>query len=216
MTRSLGAVRVLLHSAVPGMGVLAGLTAAAMTILPLGLEAGLFHGYYQTFPLVLETLLLLFAVPLGSGGCSTALALGARRRTLFWAVQGCGAFLTLLCLLLCGALGLFAALLGRSVPAFWPLASLSALAGYLVIAFILTILGTAGGLVLLRHRHLSAGLMVLFYLLDMALVVGQILFAPSSGVIWRTSPWPIPVALGLLLALGEAFLYQMLTRLTVR
>ena len=216
MTKILHTARVLLYFMGVNLAVMVGLTAAALAIPLLGVEDGFFRSYYQGFPAMPELMLLLFSMSLGSGGCPTALTLGARRRTLFWVVQLCGAALSALSLLLCGAVGGFAVLLGRSAPDFWPLASLPTLAGYLAICFTMAVLGTGGGLLLLRSRYLTAGVMALLFLLAVALAVFQMLLAPGSGAVWRTPPWPVPVGLGLLLMLGEAVLYGLLSRLTVR
>ena len=212
----MGSAFALLDFLETGFWILSGLTAAALAILLLGMEEGFFHGYYLAFPLVLEMMVLLFSVPLGTGGCPVALTFGVRRKTLFWTVQMCGAVLGVLCLLLCGTVEALSALLGRSCPNFCPLDCLPTVLYYLAACFLMTVLGAVGGLLMSRFRRLGAWMIVPLYLLSVFVAIGQVLVDSDWGTIWRTAPWPVPVGMGLLLALGEALLWKMLSRLAVR
>ena len=163
------------------------------------------------FPFLQYTL-VLFSSALGNSSAPNALALGGRRRDIFWGIQGSLLIYGLWAAALAGAANFLTGRLGYPALELSP----AALLFYLLSCWVLAVLGTAISLVPQRLRTLSALLSGLLILLVIALCIPLFLYTDGRLHLWGSLPWLIPLGLVLLGAVGEGFLYRFIQRLCVR
>ena len=202
------------------MGFALAITVGAQaTGVPNGAE-NVFRTYFGSFPMMELIVLFLFSFALCTSNHNLALSFGARRRDVFWAIQGTMLVYTLVCWGLQGVLSVIPGALGWINLDKW--SALLSLGGQPMWLFPLSCLailamGCLCGLVFVRSKLWGTVIIIAAMLVGMAATVLLLVTADLE----RAGLWgdlPLLLALGLAAVIGvcEVFIRRTVFRFTVR
>lgn len=190
--------------------------------------SGLFANYYVMLPTFILLCLFLYAMALCTNNLNLGLSMGARRKDFFWAVQGIILFYTAAGWALEWFLSVLPAAAGWAERDQW-----AVLAAYRdrpwtfpLLCVVLLVLGCLLGLLMVRHRVLTAIILTLSCLIMMGSTMYMLLSAQTNitvfltgagwGWLFTTLSKILPVILIAGAAGGELLMWRAIQRYTVR
>ena len=197
-----------------------------ITGVPQGAQ-NLFKSYFQAFPLMILFILYMYGFALCTNSLNLALSFGARRRDVFWGIQGTLLLYTAVCWLLQLFMSSLPALgnwtqLGRP----WVMGGNGGLALFPLLCLTALVLGSLSGMAMARSRALGvilivaavlallAGSVVLFILADLEL--WSFLLGSEWSFMWGRLPYLLLGLALLALAVGEAVIWRTVKGYAVR
>lgn len=170
---------------------------------------------FDDIPFLLALPLPFLTFSLGFSRCSTALALGGRRKDIFRGLQGCVLILTGGTLLPGIALHLLTLLAGQAPSEFWPSFYPHLLAWYAAASFALALWGILTGLLFRNASSWSFRVGFGLLLFIIGLYVFFVILASLPVSQWDARCWAMFLGPFLLAAAGELLLHRLIHRLAL-
>ena len=197
-----------------------------ITGVPQGAQ-NLFKSYFQAFPLMILFILYMYGFALCTNSLNLALSFGARRRDIFWGIQGTILLYTAVCWLLqlfmsgLPALGSWTQL---SRP--WVMGGNGGLVLFPLLCVTALVLGCLSGMAMARSRALG---IVLIFVAALALMAGTVvllivadlsmwsfLLGGEWGAMWGSLPYVLLGLALLALIVGEVVIWRTVRGYAVR
>lgn len=188
----------------------------------------IFESYYSMSPFMILLFLFLYAFTLCTNNLSLGISFGARRKDFFWAIQGIILFYTVVCWALQRFLTGLPAAAGWADRDRWSLLMLYSgkLWTFPLLCIVLLVLGCVTGLLMERHRMLTAFLLVFvclaasggtaFMLIITDIRMVTVLTGDGWGWLFTTLPKILPAGLAVISVGGELLIWRVIRNYTVR